>query len=588
MYSKVIAALIDAMRGSSERPQVIHERALQIVAWAALSLRGEIAEGLTLGAAVGADDAQLGSIVGSLTERSSLYAHAFGSLRGLKKELVTPLRAGMALCLRMQSQGLLSGSTAAELAGSSVELDSGLGMPPEVADLLVRLAPDLGNSIYVAWDSSGQLTARALNSGARVHCDVQGSPVAPSLAGLIVGGTLTVDHTDPIQAPGPVSKGKLTQFSGAVAFPPLGMRYDVETAERDLFSRFPEKTTLSSVLSVRHLLAIAQSRVVVCVPNGFLFGASTERELRKSMLESGQIRAVIALPPGVLSVASIAISMIVLTPSGRERTVRVVNADHDRFRRMVSKTRSELIDVDAIVEAATGQADGEISRDISADEIAANDYQLQVTRYLIPEEQKQIRAILERTKTVALGDLVEIYRPPVVKSLDGTSVVLREVGVGDLPAYGLIEEPQKRIEVDQAMAKKLGRFHLRPFDIVLAIKGSVGKVGLVPPGAGDSDPPWIPGQSSVALRVSNSNFDPKAIFMLLRSALGQTLIKSIVSSGTIPFIQTRELEALAVPVPPMAEQAVAAEILDQEIALQQEIGELQARLAMLSKSLWTV
>lgn len=589
MHSKVIWALIDAMRGTgAEHPRILHERALQIVAWAALSMRGEIDEGWKLGAALSADDTQLVSIITKLSQRDSLCAYAFGSLLGLKKEFLTSLRAGMALCLRMQSQGLLSGPAAVELAGSGIERESGLGMPAEMADLLIRLAPDLGNTIYVAWDDSGQLTVRALHSGARVHCDVPAGPVAASLAGLIVGGPLTVDHTDPIQTPGPVSNGKLAQFSGAVAFPPIGMRYDVDTAERDLFGRFPEKTTLSSVLSVRHLLAMAQARVVVCVPNGFLFGASTERELRKSMVESGQIRAVIALPPGVLSVASIAISVIVLSPLGGEHTVRVVNADHDHFRRMVSKTRSELVDIDAIVEAATGRADGVVARDISADEIAANDYQLQVSRYLIPEEQKQIRAILERSKTVSLGDLVEIIRPPVVKSKDSTSVVLREVGVADLPAYGLIEEPQKRIEVDEAMARKLGRFHLRPFDIVLAIKGSVGKVGLVPREAGDADPPWIPGQSSVALRVSASGVDPKAVFMLLRSALGQTLLRSIVSSGTIPFIQTRELEALEIPVPPMAEQAAAAQILDQETDLQREIGHLQARLATLSQSLWAL
>lgn len=488
----------------------------------------------------------------------------------------------------MRVQGLLSGTANVDLASSGIERDSGYGIPNPLADLLIRLAPDLGESIYLPWDESGQLTARALSRKVHVHSDIPGGPVAASLAGLIVGGNLQVNQTDPILSPGFVVNGKLVKFSGAVAFPPMGMRYDVETAERDLFDRFPEKTTSSSVLAVRHLLAVAESRALVCVPNGFLFGSGAERELRKSVVDSGQLRAVIALPSGLLSTANIAISIVVLSPLGGEHTVRMINADHDRFRRMLSKSRSELTDVDAIVEALAGPADDELIRDVRADEIAANDYQLQVSRYLIPPEQKRIRAILEQAEKFALSDILQILRPPVVKSSDSANIVLRELGTADIPSYGLIEAPLKHIEVDEAMAKKLKRFYLRPLDIVLTTKGSVGKVGLVPEEAGDSKLRWIPGQSMVALRMISSAIDPKAIFMLLRSPLGQTLLQSIVSSGTIPFIQTRELGALAIPLPSTPELVVAAEVLEKEIELQREIGQLQTRLAALSKSLWSL
>lgn len=588
MNNKVVASLMDAMRSGSESMSSVYERTLQILAWASLSDRHEVDQNLSLDVALGADDTQLGEMITALSERDSICDHAFSSLRGLKRDALIPLRTGMQQCQKMQAQGLLSGLSDADLPVPSAGPEFGLGMPAGVADLLLGLAPDLGNSIYVGWDSSGQLTARALRKRVRVHCDVVSGPALPCLSGLIAGGDLTVAHTNPIRAPGAVAQGKLSKFSSAVAFPPIGLRYDTETAEGDFFGRFPEKTTLSSVLSIRHLMAVADSRVIVCVPNGFLFGAHAERELRKSLIEQGQLRAVVALPPGLLSIASIAVSMLVLSPAGGERSVRVVNADDERFRRMISKTRSELTDIEAIIQAANGHADGLIAGDVTADEIASNDYQLQVTRYLIPDEQKRVLAFLEHAELAPLGGLVEVIRPPVVKSKDSASVTLREVGVGDLPAFGYIDEPQRSIDVDVEMARKLCRYHLRPWDVVMAIKGSVGRVGLVPPTIVDSNLPWVVGQSSVVLRVQSPSISPGALFMLLRSSLGQALIKSIVSAGTIPFIQTRELEALSIPIPSRAEQYKAANVLDQEARVQEEIRHLHGHLAQLSKNLWSI
>lgn len=589
MNSKVVAALIDTMRSGPESLSTVYERALQILAWASLSERHEINQDLSPDVALGADDTQLGEMIAALSERDSICGHAFKTLKGLQRDALIPLRAGMQQCQRMQAQGLLSGLADTDLLVPSIGLEHGLGMPAEVADLLLGLAPDLGDSIYVGWDSSGQLTARALRKGGqRVHCDVQSTPAYACLSALIAGGPFTVSYSNPIYAPGAVAHGKLTKFSSAVAFPPIGQRYDAGGAESDLFARFPEKTTLSSVLSIRHLMAVAESRVLVCVPNGFLFGANTERELRKSLIERGQLRAVVALPPGLLSIASIAISMLVISPAGGEHSVRVVNADDDCFRRMLSKTRSELTNIEAIIEAVNGTADETIARDVPVDEIASNDYQLQVSRYLIPDAQKRVLAHLQQTRLVPLGSLVDIIRPPVVKSKGSASITLREVGVGDLQTFGYINDPQKSIKVDEEMAAKLSRHHLRPLDVVLSIKGSVGKVGLVPHTINVADLPWVAGQSSVALRVKSQNLRPSALFMLLRSRLGQALIKGIVSAGTIPFIQTRELESLSIPVPSLMEQDAAANVLEQEASIQDEIRQLQERLRQLSTNLWSM
>ena len=577
---------MNVMRAGPASLPVSYERALQVLAWASLSERREIQPELSLRAAIKADDAQLSGMIHALTAQGPIFAHAFGSLKALNRDLFLSLRAGMQECEWMRAQGFLNGLSADDLTVSGAGTEFGMELPGELCDLLIGLAPRLGNSVYVAWDNAGSLTARALQTGAHVHCDVAASPAMVSLQGLIFGGHLAVEHTDPIRAPRAVAHGKLVRFDTAVAFPPIGQRYETEIADADRLVRFPERTTLSSVLSVRHLLAVAKNCVLVCVPNGFLFGANAERDLRKSLVKNGQLRAVVALPPGLLSSASIAISLLVLTPCGGETSVRVVNADDDRFRRMLSKTRSELTSLEAIIEATNGAADGSASRDVRAEEIESNDYQLQVTRYLVPDDQKQVQAFLAKAQLTQLRDIVEVIRPPVIKSKGNSRNAFREVGAADLPAYGYLSEPQRQIEVDEEMAKKLVRIALRPLDIVLVAKGSVGKVGLIPPLASDSLIPWVLGQSLVALRVKSQHINPVALFMMLRSDFGQALLKGIVAAGTVPFIQTRELEALSVPVLPMTEQSAAAEVLAHESRLQDEIRGLQEQLSRLSQNLW--
>ena len=131
---------------------------------------------------------------------------------------------------------------------------------------------------------------------------------------------------------------------------------------------------------------------------------------------------------------------------------------------------------------------------------------------------------------------------------------------------------------------------LAPTDIVVMMKGNVGKVGIVPGTAPPSGPGgWILGQSTMALRVKpKTGVDPRALFMLLRSPLGQRLLASIVSNATIQLISLRELLQLEVPLPSPAETASCVDILAKEDRLQQQINELSAQQLALAKSLWPV
>jgi type I restriction enzyme M protein len=395
-----------------------------------------------------------------------------------------------------------------------------------------------------------------------------------------------VAYADPIRSPSAIENGKPRQFDVALASPPLGLRYTPDVVERDWFNRFPERTASGTVLSVRHLLAQASRRVVIAVTNNVLFSSGAELAMRQDLIKRGIVKAVVALPSGLLENTNIPFAVLVLDPAGGHQQVRFINADCPQFREPTSKAKARLINLEHLIQQALN---GEPSEDVAivpVADILANDSQLQVSRYVLPDTTKQLQALLAKSKTVALGDIVTTIRPLPPASGDTDSVDAFEVGAADLPSHGYIGAPGRTIKVP---IKNEQQF-LKPLDIVLIVKGSVGKLGIVP---ADAPPPgeggWVAGQSAMVLRAApGAQIDPRALALQLRSPLGQELIGGIVSGATIQLIQLKELMRLQVLVPDLETAHRAADALEQEAQLQREIDRLRQEQTQATAGLWTL
>jgi type I restriction enzyme M protein len=130
------------------------------------------------------------------------------------------------------------------------------------------------------------------------------------------------------------------------------------------------------------------------------------------------------------------------------------------------------------------------------------------------------------------------------------------------------------------------KLFLRPLDIVLIVKGSVGKIGIVPadvPGPGNGG--WVAGQSAIVLRVHPENC-AQSLFVQLRSPMGQELLAGIVSGATIKLIQLRELMKLEVVQSTSDQDTKSREIIDSEERLEREIQKIRAEQESLSKNVW--
>ena len=225
---------------------------------------------------------------------------------------------------------------------------------------------------------------------------------------------------------------------------------------------------------------------------------------------------------------------------------------------------------------------------VSNEKIIEGDYQLQVDRYVISESRRQLEKRLSNLNTIQLGDIVRTVRSIPAGLSPEKPIAAMEIGAFDLPQFGYIEPKGKAISVDSNLAKRYEECFLRPLDIVLIVKGSVGKIGLVPfdaPAPGNGG--WVAGQSAIVLRV-HPEYCAQSLFAQLRSPMGQALLQSIVSGATIKLIQLRELMKLEIVRSTTEQDARARKTIDAEAHLEKKIKAIKKEQEELSKGVWNL
>jgi hypothetical protein len=185
---------------------------------------------------------------------------------------------------------------------------------------------------------------------------------------------------------------------------------------------------------------------------------------------------------------------------------------------------------------------------------------------------------------VQLGDLAEIKRPVASlsrKENDGTEV--REVTPGDIDDSGQLRQGSKRIRLPEAALAKGRQQLLAPGDVLLSIKGGLGKVAVVQ----DLEHPTVPGQAFCVVRLRpNVPLTPTALVQYLRSALGQSLLDKAGQRPDVAFVPMGEVKSLPIVIP-NASELQRAEVLEEEsVALSREVELLRRRLIELSRRGW--
>ncbi|WQZ87462.1 type I restriction-modification system subunit M [Helicobacter pylori] len=233
--------------------------------------------------------------------------------------------------------------------------------------------------------------------------------------------------------------GMLKTFDYVVANPPFslknwtdGLSIDPKSKQviNDHFNRFEDGTPPEKNGDFAFLLHIIKSlkntgKGAVILPHGVLFRGNAEGSIRKNLLMKGYIKGVIGLAPNLFYGTSIPACVIVLDKENAHarKGVFMIDASKD-FKKDGNKNRLRDQDVQKMID--TFNALKEIpyySKMVSLEEISANDYNLNIPRYIAAkqESEKDLFALINSPSYLPKNE-IETYAPyfRVFKELKNT------------------------------------------------------------------------------------------------------------------------------------------------------------------------
>ena len=204
-----------------------------------------------------------------------------------------------------------------------------------------------------------------------------------------------VERGDTLRNPAFSDKsGKLKTFDVVLANPPFSLeRWGREVWESDPWGRaFAGLPTDKSgdFAWVQHMvksMATPQGRMAVVLPQGALFRGGAEGEIRKKLLQDDLIEAVIGLAPNLFYGTGLAACILVLRQRKDEvRQGKVLVTDASSlFRKGRAQNYLEPEHADEILHwYETFEEVKDRARVVSTEEIEAEDWTLNISRYVLP------------------------------------------------------------------------------------------------------------------------------------------------------------------------------------------------------------
>jgi len=204
------------------------------------------------------------------------------------------------------------------------------------------------------------------------------------------------------------------EFDVILANPPFTGSIDLS----DINDNFKVKTTKTELLFLElfYNLLHKGGRAGVIVPNGVLFGSSKAHvDVRKILLEKGQLEGVIALPSGVFQPYSgVGTAVLIFTKGGKTDKVWFYEMKNDGF--TLDQKRDKIDgkgDIPDILKKFKTKEEGPNSFNVDIGKIKENDYSLDINRYK-KYEHKEIKY----DKPIKLIDNVLKEEEEIIKELN--------------------------------------------------------------------------------------------------------------------------------------------------------------------------
>ncbi|MFP3190777.1 MAG: N-6 DNA methylase [Thermoproteota archaeon] len=287
--------------------------------------------------------------------------------------------------------------------------------PREVIELLVNiLDPKPRESVYDPSCGSGGMLIishkyvrekygkeeRLLLYGQEYNSDIYGLCKLNLVAHGITDAF--VEFGDSLLHPRHTEGGRLKQFDVVIANVPWNekgygeeiLKKEADFKERFSFGYSPNNT--ADWAWVQHMLASAKEngRIGLVIDNGCLFRGGAERSIRSKIVEKDWIECVILLPEKLFYNTGAPGAIIIFNKNKspeRKNKILFINASNEYIPHPSLKRLNALSkeNINKIVEAYRKFTNIEgFSKVVDKEEIAGNDYNLNVTLYVVPVEEK--------------------------------------------------------------------------------------------------------------------------------------------------------------------------------------------------------
>ncbi|MGI6052673.1 MAG: type I restriction-modification system subunit M [Bilifractor sp.] len=195
------------------------------------------------------------------------------------------------------------------------------------------------------------------------------------------------DEDDPIGTYQPL------YVDAVVSNPPYSQRWDPSGKENDpRYSRYglAPKSKADYAFLLHDLYHLKPDGIMTIVlPHGVLFRGGEEGEIRKNLIEQNNIDAIIGLPANIFFGTGIPTIIMVLQQKRENTDVLIVDASKG-FTKEGKNNKLRASDIRRIVDTVTGRLDiPKYSRKVSKEEIRANDYNLNIPRYVDSSESTE-------------------------------------------------------------------------------------------------------------------------------------------------------------------------------------------------------
>ena len=195
------------------------------------------------------------------------------------------------------------------------------------------------------------------------------------------------------------ANGQLKTFDFAVANPPFSNKNWTSglNPNEDPFDRFtwgipPEKN--GDYTFLLHIIKSLKStgKGAVILPHGVLFRGNAEARIRENLLKQGYIKGIIGLPANLFYGTGIPACIIVIDKAQAHSRKGIFMLDASKgFIKDGNKNRLRAQDIHKVVDVFTKQLEQpRYSRMVPLSEIAANDYNLNIPRYIDASEPEDL------------------------------------------------------------------------------------------------------------------------------------------------------------------------------------------------------